>query len=219
MERLNGNLSGYLASFISRHISVLPYSFPARLSFCRAPLFAGGRLASREPWEAGRPSRSLRRLGLLLAAVVAGGPLGFLPEAAGEGVRVGRHGARQGAVAGIDAEVAGEVVLGVPGGRADRRAARPRRGRPGRRPRCRAAPAGTPRRGCCRRTPSRRLPCRRPGRVPPPWRRPAAGPRSAACRPAGSAGPGLMAQSGIRTVRMPAADTRESDDRDVSCVA
>lgn len=30
---------------------------------------------------------------------------------------------------------------------------------------------------------------------------------------------GLMAQSDIRTVRMPAADTRESDDRDVSCVA
>ena len=29
----------------------------------------------------------------------------------------------------------------------------------------------------------------------------------------------LMAQSGIRTVRMPAAGTRESDDRDVSCVA
>ena len=29
----------------------------------------------------------------------------------------------------------------------------------------------------------------------------------------------LMAQSDIRTVRMPAADTRESDDRDVSCVA
>jgi hypothetical protein len=43
MERLNENLSEYLASFISRHISVLPYSFPARLSFCRAPLFAGGR--------------------------------------------------------------------------------------------------------------------------------------------------------------------------------
>jgi hypothetical protein len=66
-----------------------------------------------------------RRPGLLLAAVVAGGPLGFPPEAAGEGVRIGRHGARQGAVAGIDAEVAGEAVLGVPGGRADR-------GRPGR---------------------------------------------------------------------------------------
>jgi integrase/recombinase XerD len=29
----------------------------------------------------------------------------------------------------------------------------------------------------------------------------------------------LMARSDIRTVRMPAADTRESDDRDVSCVA
>jgi hypothetical protein len=29
----------------------------------------------------------------------------------------------------------------------------------------------------------------------------------------------LMAQSDIRTVGMPAADTRESDDRDVSCVA
>ena len=29
----------------------------------------------------------------------------------------------------------------------------------------------------------------------------------------------LMAQSDISTVRMPAADTRESDDRDVSCVA
>jgi hypothetical protein len=29
----------------------------------------------------------------------------------------------------------------------------------------------------------------------------------------------LMAQSDIRTVRMPAADTRGSDDRDVSCVA
>jgi hypothetical protein len=41
----------------------------------------------------GRLSRSLRRPGLLLAAVVAGGPLGLLPEAAGEGVRVGRHGA------------------------------------------------------------------------------------------------------------------------------
>jgi len=51
--------------------------------------------------------------------VLAGGPLGFLPEAAGEGVRIGVHGAGQGAVAGFDAEVAGEVVL-VPGAGADR---------------------------------------------------------------------------------------------------
>jgi hypothetical protein len=52
--------------------------------------------------------------------VVAGGPLGLLPEGAGEGFGVGGHGPGQGAVAGVDAEVAGEVVLVVPGGGADR---------------------------------------------------------------------------------------------------
>jgi hypothetical protein len=57
---------------------------------------------------------------MVLAGVLAGGPLGFLPEAAGEGVGVGRHGAAHGAAAGFDAEVAGEVVLAVPGGRAGR---------------------------------------------------------------------------------------------------
>ncbi|HLM88029.1 MAG TPA: hypothetical protein VK284_03220 [Streptosporangiaceae bacterium] len=55
---------------------------------------------------------------MVLAGVLAGGPLDFCPEAAGEGV--GGHGAGQGGVAGFQAEVAGEVVLVVPGGRADR---------------------------------------------------------------------------------------------------
>ena len=49
-----------------------------------------------------------------LAGVVAGGPLGFLPEGVGEGVGVSGHDPGQGAVAGLDAEVAGEVVLVVP---------------------------------------------------------------------------------------------------------
>jgi hypothetical protein len=48
--------------------------------------------------------------------VLAGGPLDFGPEAAGEGAGVGRHGVVQDAVAGFEAE----VVLVVPGGRADR---------------------------------------------------------------------------------------------------
>jgi hypothetical protein len=52
---------------------------------------------------------------LVLAGVVAGGPLGFLPEGAGEGADVGGHGPGQGAVGGLDAEVAGEVILVVPG--------------------------------------------------------------------------------------------------------
>jgi hypothetical protein len=48
------------------------------------------------------------------AGVVAGGPLGFLPEGAGEGAGVGGHGPGKGAVAGLNSEVAGEVVLAVP---------------------------------------------------------------------------------------------------------
>ena len=53
---------------------------------------------------------------LALAGVVACGPLGFLPEGIGEGVGVGGRGAGQAAAGGLDAEVAGEVVLAVPGG-------------------------------------------------------------------------------------------------------
>lgn len=45
---------------------------------------------------------------------------GLLPEGVGEGVGVSGHGPGQGAVAGLDAEVAGEVVLVMPGGGADR---------------------------------------------------------------------------------------------------
>ena len=56
----------------------------------------------------------------MLAGVVAGGPLGFLPEGAGEGIGIGGHGAGQGAVAGFDAEVPGEVAGVVPGPGADR---------------------------------------------------------------------------------------------------
>jgi len=56
----------------------------------------------------------------VLADVVAGGPLGFLPVGIGEGVGVGGHGAGQAAVGGLDAEVAGEVAGVVPGGGADR---------------------------------------------------------------------------------------------------
>lgn len=52
--------------------------------------------------------------------MVAGGPPGFLPEGAGEGTGERGHGPGQGAVLWFDAEVAGEVVLVIPGGRADR---------------------------------------------------------------------------------------------------
>ena len=51
--------------------------------------------------------------------MVAGGPLGFLPEREGEGVGVGGHGAGQAAVGGPGAEVAGEIARVVPGGGAD----------------------------------------------------------------------------------------------------
>jgi hypothetical protein len=44
-----------------------------------------------------------------------GGPLDFRPETGGEGADEGRRGRRQGGVAGFEAEVAGEVVLVVPG--------------------------------------------------------------------------------------------------------
>jgi hypothetical protein len=64
-----------------------------------------------------RASISLLAAGvLLLADVVAGAPLGFLTE----GARIGGHGPGQGAVARLDAEVAGKVFLAVPGPRADR---------------------------------------------------------------------------------------------------
>jgi hypothetical protein len=55
--------------------------------------------------------------------MLAGGPLDFRPEAAGEGVCVGRRGGLQSGVAGfeVEVEVAGEVVLVVPGLGADRR--------------------------------------------------------------------------------------------------
>jgi hypothetical protein len=45
---------------------------------------------------------------------------GLLPEGAGGGVGVSGHGPGQGAVAGLHAEVAGEVVLVVPGPGSDR---------------------------------------------------------------------------------------------------
>ena len=48
--------------------------------------------------------------------MVSGGPLGFLSE----GADVGGHSPRQSAVAGLDAEVAGEVAGVVPGPEADR---------------------------------------------------------------------------------------------------
>ena len=125
----------------------------------------------------------------MLAGVVAGGPLGFLPEGAGEGVGVGGHGAGQAAVGGIDAEVAGEVVLGVPGGGADR-------GRLGR-----VEDGGVAFFDAAQHPLVRflgRVPVEDPaggglagrrGRVPPPWRRAGAGPRSGGGPPAGSAAP------------------------------
>src|SRR5690242_1605179 len=96
-------------------------SLYCRSLFCADFPFAGRCFSPGLVIEARRPQSVFTAgPGLLLAGVAAGGPLGLLSEAAGEGVRVGRHGAGQGAVAGIDAEVTGEVVLGVPGGGADR---------------------------------------------------------------------------------------------------
>src|SRR5450755_2207819 len=97
--------------------------FPVQLFCCLTILLRVLRLRPSGP--TGNPwgqtaSITLGRPCLVLAGVLAGGPLGFLPEAAGEGVRVCGHGAGQGAVAGFDAEVAGEVILVIPGGRPDR---------------------------------------------------------------------------------------------------
>jgi hypothetical protein len=58
--------------------------------------------------------------GLGSCGCARGWPVRRRPEAVRQGVGVGGHGVVQGGAAGIQAGVAGEVVLVVPGGRADR---------------------------------------------------------------------------------------------------
>ena len=121
MERLNGNLPGtprevYLPA-ASPYCRILSRTVP---HFGRALPFAGSQSVSR-----GRPC-------LVLAGAVAGGPLGFLPEGAGEGFGVGGHGPGAGRCRRGRCRGRGRGRPGHARRRGRSRAARPRLGRLGR---------------------------------------------------------------------------------------